>query len=116
MSTDLSRRQLLVAGGALAMTIVTLLLVASFQMFRSDDAKLLTQAAKDKTRAVALKAAKRAECDRLVSEAMAAGQAVPSCAARSNGEQHASKSSTFDAATAAGVEVAKSALLAAIAD
>ena len=108
---------MVVAGGALAITVVTFLIVATFQMLRSNDAKLLTQAAKDKARAVALNAATRAECDRLVSEARAAAQPVPPCAARLKGDQHpnTSETSTTDAAFAAGVEVAKSALLAEVA-
>jgi hypothetical protein len=104
-------RLVVVAGGALAITVVTILIVAGFQILRSDDAKLLTQAAKDKTRAIALSAAKTAECDRLMSEARAAAQQMPPCA-----DKHANKASTTDAAIAAGVEVAKSELLAAAAD
>jgi hypothetical protein len=107
-----------VIAGVIAVTIVAALIVASFQMLRSDDAKLLKQAARDKTRAVALSAATRAECDRLVSEARAAAQPMPPCAARLDGgkQSDASNTSTADEAIAAGMEVAKSALLAAAGD
>jgi hypothetical protein len=73
-------RIVVIACGALAIMIATFVTVAAYELVTSTDAKLVAQAAKDRTRATTLGMATSAKCDRQISEAKAAGQAPPACA------------------------------------
>ena len=73
-------RIVVIGGGALAIMLATFLIVAAHELVTSQDARLVAQAAKDRTRATTLGMATDAKCDREVVEAKAAGQPVPACA------------------------------------
>jgi hypothetical protein len=69
-----------VVAGFAVIAIGTFLAVAAYQLATSSEAKLLSQAARDRARAAALDASTAARCDLLVSEARARSQPLPSCA------------------------------------
>jgi apolipoprotein N-acyltransferase len=70
----------LIVGGALLIMAVTFVAVASYELLTSKEARLITQAAKDRAHSAALDVSSAARCDLLISQARAAGQPLPPCA------------------------------------
>jgi hypothetical protein len=97
-------RLVVIACGALCIMAASFAAVAAYELFTSEDAKLVAQAAKDRTRATTLAMSTDAKCDRLVSEARAAGQPLPSCAEQSPPQESASTGSGDEFDMAAIVE------------